>query len=288
MKTVEITYRYGAAGGTPRPRPQDTEAARRRLVAGNREFAAMLAGLTGEGAATRRVVEVDVRDLGLTLGGHVAPPQRPFAAVIGCSDARVPVELIFNEGPNDLFVVRIAGNGLGADVLGSVGYASEHLRDSLKLVVVLAHSGCGAMTAAVDLFLRPDSYLALAGHHALRNILDRQLIVVQACAKFLTAAMGPGVTGRAGYRQALVELSIMINAALAAHTVQHQIGGDASNTLRSVFGVYLLETHEVWVPGSDSADATGLAYPPTEAGEFQALAETALRSGRIVSLLRAR
>ena len=84
-----------------------------------------------------------------------APKQRPFAAVLGCSDARARIELIFNEGPNDLFVVRVAGNGLGNDVLGSLRYAIDHLRGSLRLVVVLGHSGCGAMSAAVDSFLEP-------------------------------------------------------------------------------------------------------------------------------------
>ena len=75
--------------------------------------------------------------------------------MLGCSDARVPIELIFNEGPNDLFVVRVAGNGLGGEVFGSLSYAVEHLGGSLKLVVVLGHSGCGAVSAAVDAVLNP-------------------------------------------------------------------------------------------------------------------------------------
>jgi carbonic anhydrase len=80
-------------------------------------------------------VEVDPRDLGLDPDVHEIPRQRPFAAVIGCSDARVPIELIFNEGPNDLFVIRVAGNGLGGDVLGSLNYAIEHLRARLEIHV---------------------------------------------------------------------------------------------------------------------------------------------------------
>ena len=86
------------------------------------------------------------------------PKQSPFAAVLGCSDARVPIELVFNEGPNDLFVVRVAGNGIGSDVLGSLRYTIEHLRDSLRLVVVLGHSGCGAISTAVDMFMEPAGY----------------------------------------------------------------------------------------------------------------------------------
>ena len=85
------------------------------------------------------------RDLGFTPDAAETPEQRPFAAVLGCSDARVPIELIFNEGPNDLFIVRVAGGGLGLEVLGSLKYAVEQLGGTLKLIVVLGHSGCGAV-----------------------------------------------------------------------------------------------------------------------------------------------
>ena len=110
----------------------------------------------------QRVIPVDPRDLGLAPNAPGAPRQRPYAAVLGCSDARVPIELIFNEGPNDLFVVRVAGNGLGSEVLGSLKYAVDHLGGSLKLIVVLGHSGCGAVSAAVDAFLDPKTYLSFA------------------------------------------------------------------------------------------------------------------------------
>jgi carbonic anhydrase len=285
MRTVEITYRYGAADGVVRPRPLNADSARSRLDAGNREFAALLGGLVADTAMARRVVEVDLRDLGLDPGGHATPRQRPFAAVIGCSDARVPIELVFNEGPNDLFVIRVAGNGLGGDVLGSLKYAVEHLSGSLRLVVVLAHSGCGALTAAVDVFLEPAGYLALATQHALRNILDRQLIVVQACAKTLMATLGPDVTLRPGYREALIETSIVLNAALTAHTVQQEIGRGASSP-QAVYGVYLLQTREVWAPRAGTQESTGLAVPPADAASFRAFGEAVMRSPRIASLLR--
>ncbi|WP_025662042.1 carbonic anhydrase [Rhizobium sp. IBUN] len=145
-----------------------------------------------------------------------APSQRPFAAVLGCSDARVPLELIFNEGPNDLFVIRVAGNGLGSDVLGSLKYAVEHLGGTLKLIVVLGHSGCGVVSAAVDVFLNPGMYLSLVDRHSLREILDRLLVVVHVSAQKLQAAFGPDILQRAGYRQALIETSVVVNAALAA------------------------------------------------------------------------
>jgi hypothetical protein len=80
MRTVEITYRYGAADDVVRPKPLDANSARSRLDAGNRESAALLGGLAADNTITRRVVEVDSRDLGLDAGSNEAPRQRPFVA----------------------------------------------------------------------------------------------------------------------------------------------------------------------------------------------------------------
>ena len=106
MRTVEITYRYGDTGTLIRSRPPDADSARLRLNEGNRVFAGLFGGLTADGGTAHRIIDVDLGDLGVMAGEQGAPKQRPFAAVLGCSDARVPIELIFNEGPNDLFVVR--------------------------------------------------------------------------------------------------------------------------------------------------------------------------------------
>jgi carbonic anhydrase len=72
--------------------------------------------------------------------------QHPFAVIIGCSDSRVPVEIIFDQGLGDLFVIRVAGNVVNEDELGSVLYAVEHA--GAPLVFVLGHEDCGAITAA--------------------------------------------------------------------------------------------------------------------------------------------
>jgi carbonic anhydrase len=79
---------------------------------------------------------------------QVAFSQHPFAAVLGCSDSRVPPEIIFDQGLGDLFVVRVAGNVLDENGLGSLEYAVENLY--CPLIIVLGHSKCGAVTAAVD------------------------------------------------------------------------------------------------------------------------------------------
>jgi carbonic anhydrase len=78
----------------------------------------------------------------------LAKAQRPFATILGCSDSRVPPELIFDACLGELFVVRVAGNTLSVEVAGSLQYAASHL--GTALVVVLGHEGCGAVQAALD------------------------------------------------------------------------------------------------------------------------------------------
>ena len=77
----------------------------------------------------------------------VAKGQKPFAVVVGCSDSRVPPEVIFDQGLGDLFIIRLAGNIVDDAALGSIEYAVEHLGS--PLIVVLGHERCGAVTAAV-------------------------------------------------------------------------------------------------------------------------------------------
>lgn len=76
-----------------------------------------------------------------------ADGQQPFAIVLGCSDSRVPIETIFDQVPGNVFVVRVAGNFLNDDNLGSIEYAVDVLK--ARLIVVLGHGGCGAVTAAL-------------------------------------------------------------------------------------------------------------------------------------------
>lgn len=79
---------------------------------------------------------------------EVAKAQHPFAVIVGCSDSRVPPEIIFDQGLGDLFVIRLAGNVVDDYALESIGYALDHL--GVPLVVVLGHKRCGAVGAAVE------------------------------------------------------------------------------------------------------------------------------------------
>jgi carbonic anhydrase len=86
--------------------------------------------------------------LGREALAELAKGQHPYATILGCSDSRVPPEVIFDAGPGELFVIRVAGNVLSAEVAGSMQYAGMHLQT--PLLVVLGHDGCGAIQAALE------------------------------------------------------------------------------------------------------------------------------------------
>jgi carbonic anhydrase len=113
----------------------------RRLRQGNTRFAANVRGSGSLLSAERRAA--------------LAVAQEPFAIVLGCSDSRVPVEIVFDQGPGDLFVIRVAGNIVAPSLIGSVEFAAE--RFGTRLVVVLGHSSCGAIAATLEELRRPSA-----------------------------------------------------------------------------------------------------------------------------------
>lgn len=113
----------------------DAQQALEKLKSGNQRFIA--------GAMT---ANVRFRDVG-------TGEQRPFAAILGCSDSRVPAEIIFDQGIGDLFVIRVAGNVVAPSGIGSIEFAAQ--RFGTRLVVVLGHSHCGAVKATLDQLEQP-------------------------------------------------------------------------------------------------------------------------------------
>jgi carbonic anhydrase len=124
-----------------------------RLRAGNRRFASGVRSTDILASETRR--------------SELAAGQEPFAIILGCSDSRVPAEIIFDQGLGDLFVIRVAGNIVASSQVGSVEYAAE--RFGTPLVVVLGHSGCGAVLATLEELMRPREKQS----RNLRSIVDR-------------------------------------------------------------------------------------------------------------------
>ena len=105
-----------------------------RLKRGNERFASNVRDLAALAAQADRARLVD--------------GQAPFAIVFGCSDSRVPAELVFDQGLGDLFVIRVAGNIVAPSLIGSVEFSAR--LHGVRLVVVLGHTGCGAIEATVD------------------------------------------------------------------------------------------------------------------------------------------
>jgi carbonic anhydrase len=103
-----------------------------RLIAGNERFV--------NGQARFPTVQKEVL-------AELAKGQHPYATILGCSDSRVPPELVFDASFGELFIVRVAGNVMSAEVMGSLQYAGVHLKT--PLFVVLGHEGCGAVQAAL-------------------------------------------------------------------------------------------------------------------------------------------
>lgn len=93
--------------------------------------------------------------------------QKPFAIILGCADSRAPAELVFDQGLGDLFVIRVAGNIVAPSQVGSVEFAAE--RSDVRLVVVMGHTHCGAVTATVEELRRPSG----SRSPNLRAIVDR-------------------------------------------------------------------------------------------------------------------
>ena len=104
---------------------------------------------------------------------ELAKLQQPFAIVLGCSDSRVPAEIVFDQGLGDLFVIRVAGNIVAPSQVGSVEFAAS--RFGTRLVVVLGHSQCGAVQATIEELQQP----AVHQSRNLRSIVDRVRPVVE-------------------------------------------------------------------------------------------------------------
>jgi carbonic anhydrase len=267
---IEIVWQYDPQNPTPHLHPSTAEEARLLLEKGNQAFARfMAAGLAGAavpaGASgpvqARHVTPISPQDLGLSPVSGVAPKQEPFAAFLSCADARAPVEMIFNQATNDLFVVRVAGNVLGAECLGSLDYAVDQL-GSVRLLAVMGHTSCGAVSAAVDAFLHPTHYLSIAANLPLRSVIDGCMAAVSSAAAALEEVHGRDSYDRPGFRAALIESSVVLNAALTAAILSHAFAGQLGETLNIVYGVYDLVSRQVGVPGEAAAWEPGLLPPP--------------------------
>lgn len=135
----------------PSPTNLPAREALARLVAGNQRYIQNVRSVDSMLSHSRRDLD----------------PQRPFAIVLGCSDSRAPAELVFDQGLGDLFVIRVAGNIVAPSQVGSIEFAAEHF--GTRLVLVMGHSSCGAIEAALEALLRNEG----PASRNLMSIVDR-------------------------------------------------------------------------------------------------------------------
>lgn len=280
MKTIDYIYRFDPKNPSLKTPPADPEVARQNLEDGNRLFSEWMrscrTGSFSQGEP-RYVVQCNGLEVGMVRSQGEMPRQAPFAVVVGCSDARVPPEMLFGQGFNDMFVIRVAGNVLADECWGSIDYALNALSESIKLVVVLGHSGCGAVTAAVDAYLNPLKYTSAKTTFMLRSILHRIFVPVHQAANGLVAVWGADAMHMPGYRAALIESSVCLNAAQAAYSLHLEVERAWRTEVQVLFGVYNLHTHQVSMPppgfyAEESESKVNLAYAPTHPREFDPLA----------------
>ncbi len=253
------------------------------LLDGNRWFAG-LADASADGDSRWHLVRLDASDIG--AAGDGAPAHEPFAAVLGCSDARVPAELVLGRAAGDLFMVRVAGNVPGAWSVGSIDFAVDKLA-TIRLLVVIGHTSCQAVGAAVDAYLAPESYLGVAAQLPLRTIVDSLLPAVVCAQAALGAVYGVDVAARRGYRGALVELSVILNSALTANVLRQTFATRLGETLDVVYAVYNLATRVVGVPSATDAGVweAALVHPPDGEADLVGLGRDLARTPFIAARL---
>lgn len=148
LSGIATTAFLSSTASAQEPGPATSEAALARLVEGNRRF------------ANDQITSI-AQDLKL-LKEHTVDKQEPFAAVLSCADSRVPVELVFDQTIGHIFVTRVAGNIINSEIIGSLEYGAAVL--GVKVLLVLGHSNCGAVKAALEKKPVPGQIASLYTH----------------------------------------------------------------------------------------------------------------------------
>ncbi|WP_437229079.1 carbonic anhydrase [Planctomicrobium sp. SH661] len=278
---MDLIYRFDPTQPLTVPRNLTADGVTEMLQAGNQRFVEMLQTMqrtiSGETSGDSVILRACPISLGLPITPGLVPLQSPFALVVGCSDARVPIEIVFDQFFNGMFVVRVAGNALSTEGLGSIQYAVKTMADSLRLGLVLGHTGCGAMTAAVDSYLHPHDYIEIGFSHALRSVLDRAMIAVRGADRALKLAISNSLLSTSQRRAILIELTVYLNAAVTSYQLRQEVRQMGHSDMRISYGVYdLADGYVRSCPGSGLQEpcVTGIVFsePPESPEAFVDLA----------------
>jgi len=195
-----------------------------RLREGNARFAANVRSLDSLLSQARR--------------GDLVAGQNPFAIILGCSDSRAPAEIVFDQGLGDLFVIRVAGNIVAPSQIGSVEFAAS--RFGTRLVVVLGHSNCGAVSATLEELTRPRG----SQSRHLESIVNRVRPAVEPLLEGLDITSGTVVH----FDDALIQRAVRANVRVASNQLRN-----SSEILED-----LIEHHGLLIVGAEYSLETGL------------------------------
>ena len=266
---IDFTFRYEP--GEPRPIfvPENWQDAEQFLWTGNhmiaRFYEACRRGHYEPGTAPPVVHLSDLEARGEPIGEDGLPRQYPFVAIFGCADARVPTEILFGQEFNDIFNIRVAGNVLAEEGIGSLLFALRSFVPedpgrprSLRGVVVLGHRGCGAVKGAVQASLAgaiPDDPIG----SILRRIADPPLAVGMWA---FDEVFGTGAARDPAHLNALVDLVVYVNAAWGAHQVRGWVDRE----------------------GPEVAAKVGVAYGVFDPGNFHVRARPVVAQERMIEM----
>jgi carbonic anhydrase len=248
---VDFIYRYSPSDPKEFFIPKDWEEAATELRNGNDKIVRFFDACKHGKLETRPpVVELSQTAVELEPKADDGfPQQHPFAALVGCADARVPAEILFGQEFNDIFNIRVAGSVLAPECIGSLLYAlksfvpegpGKNLR-GLKLVVALGHRGCGAVKAAVKAY-RNDVTGANLPDDPISKILKHIFSpAVTVGARALDAVFGAGSSLDEHFQLLLVEIAVYLNAAWLGHELRRWVvlhGDEAAAKVGVVYGVF--------------------------------------------------
>jgi len=279
---MDIIYRVDPHTPLHTPQIKSADEALAKLAAGNARFHSLVCRVQDAAAShaphPEIVIPVTPISLGVPFISGVAPSHNPYALILGCSDARVPLESVMDCAANEVFVVRVAGNVLGVECLGSIDYAVCNLKSSLRTVIVMGHTGCGAVSAAVDIYLTPSDFPGIAFSHALRSLVDRILLTVRGADRALKRIVGTDVSSHPNYRQLLIDTAIYMNAAVTAHDLQREIRSICSE-MNVVYSIYDVAHAQITALPLDRSEKQihPFAPAPLKAEDFHLVASDVVR-----------
>lgn len=292
-KPVDFTIRFDPENPHPFFEPRDWREAAEELRRGNEKIAQFVEACARGGYPAG--VEPSVVGLSALQaanepkGDDGLPVQMPFGVVLGCSDARVPSEILFGQEFNDLFNIRVAGNVLARECVGSLLHALQNFvlegagggRRQLKLVVALGHRGCGAVRATIQAFEK--GVLDAPGpDDPVGSILHRiHVPALQVGAEAFDARFGAGASRDPKTRNQMVDLVVYLNAAWSARELAQWVdrqGREIASRVGVVFGV--VDPNDLRVrnrpepTGRSGAEAPGMFdLPPRNLDDLRAFAQ---------------